>query len=85
LHLVLIDAINICKDILLKNIIVMHFKTFVKLKKESLEAIIKSIKRKENRDILSFNKQAVKGHNYINILNINRSIAIKINIYKVLI
>jgi N-acyl-phosphatidylethanolamine-hydrolysing phospholipase D len=85
LHLALANAINIYKDILSKNIIVMHFKTFVKSEKESLKAIIEFIKRRENRDILSFNKQAVKRYNYANILNISKSVIVKINIYKVLI
>ena len=85
MHLALANAINIYKDVLSRNIIVIHFKTFIKLKKESLKAIIKFIKRKENRDTLSFNKQAIKGRNRANILNISKSVIIKINIYKVLI
>jgi hypothetical protein len=85
LHLALANAINIYKDILLKNIIVMHFRTFVKSKKKSLKAIIKFTKKRENRDILSFNEQVIKGRSRASILNINKSVIIKINIYKVFI
>ena len=83
MHLALVNAINIYKDILLRNIIVVHFRTFVKLKKEALKAIIEFIKRRENRDILSLNKQAIKGRSYANILNISKSVIVKINIYEV--
>jgi N-acyl-phosphatidylethanolamine-hydrolysing phospholipase D len=85
LHLALANAINICKDILSRNIIVVHFRTFIKSEKESLKAIIKSIKRRENRDILSLNKQAIKGHSRANILNISKSVVVKINVHEVLI
>jgi N-acyl-phosphatidylethanolamine-hydrolysing phospholipase D len=85
LHLALANAINICKDVLSRNIIVMHFRTFVKSEKESLKAIIKFIKRRENRDVLSFNKQVIKGYSRASILNISKSIIVKINIYEVLI
>jgi N-acyl-phosphatidylethanolamine-hydrolysing phospholipase D len=85
LHLALANAINICKDILSKNIIIMHFRTFIKSEKESLKAIIEFTKKRENRDILSLNKQVIKGYNYASIFNISKSVAIEINIYKVLI
>ena len=83
MHLALANAINIYKDILSKNIIIVYFRTFIKLEKEALKAIIEFIKRRENRDILSLNKQAIKGRSYANILNISKSVIVKINIYEV--
>jgi len=46
--------------------------------------MIKFIKKRESQDILSFNKLIVEECNYINIFNINKSIIIEINIYKVI-
>jgi N-acyl-phosphatidylethanolamine-hydrolysing phospholipase D len=61
----------------------MHFRTFVRSEKESLKAIIESTKKRENRDILSLDKQAVKGRGRANILNISKSVAVKINVHEV--
>jgi N-acyl-phosphatidylethanolamine-hydrolysing phospholipase D len=83
LHLALANAINIYKDVLSRNIIVMHFRTFVRSEKESLKAIIESTKKRENRDILSLDKQAVKGRGRANILNISKSVVVKINVHEV--
>jgi hypothetical protein len=69
---------------LLRNIVVVYFGTFVRLENESLESIIEFTKRREIQDMLSFDKLVVKGHRRANILNISRSIIIEINIHKVI-
>jgi hypothetical protein len=43
-----INVINIYNDVLLRNIVVVYFGTFIRSKNKSLEAIIEFIKRRES-------------------------------------
>jgi hypothetical protein len=62
----------------------VHFKTFVESKNESLKAIIEFIKRRESQEVLSLDKPVIEGRSRVNILNINGSIIVEINIYEVI-
>jgi hypothetical protein len=64
--------------------VVVHFKTFVGSKNESLEAIIEFIKRRESQEVLSLNKPVIEGRSRTGILNISGSIAVEINIHEVI-
>jgi hypothetical protein len=83
LHLTLANAINIHNNVLLRNIIAVHFRTFVGSENESLESIIEFTKKREIQDVLSFNEPAVEGRGRASILNISGSIVVEINIHEV--
>jgi hypothetical protein len=84
LYSTLINVINIYNNILLKNTIVVYFKTFIRSKNKSLEVIIEFIKRRESQEVLSLNKLVIKGRSRTSILNISGSIAVEINIQEVI-
>jgi hypothetical protein len=64
--------------------VAVYFKTFIRSKNKSLEAIIEFTKRRESQEVLSLNKLVIEGRSRISILNINRSIIVEINIHEVI-
>jgi L-ascorbate metabolism protein UlaG (beta-lactamase superfamily) len=83
LHLIPADVISIHNDVLSRNIVAVHFGTFVGSENESLEAIIEFNKRREIQEVLSLNEPVVEGRGRAGILNIGGSIAVEINIREV--
>jgi hypothetical protein len=84
LYLTSVNTINIYNNVLLRNIVAVYFKTFIRSKNKSLEAIIEFTKRRESQEVLSLNKLVIEGRSRISILNINRSIIVEINIHEVI-
>jgi len=80
LHAAPANAIDIHKDVLSRNTVAIHFRTFVGSENESLEAIIEFEEGREDRGVENFNGSVGDERGRAGIIDIGGSLAVEVDV-----